>query len=377
MTSGPGRAARSGTSGWRIGRIAGTPLILTPGSFVLGLALFVFFLPNFQSALGDGAATYAFAAALPVGLLASVLVHELAHGLVARRLGVPVTEYVLTVWGGHTAFERGVRDPGPSALIAVAGPAANGVLAVVAFFLAGSWGGPWGYVLAAVAYLNLILAVFNVLPGLPMDGGRLLEALVWRTTGNRSTGTLIAARGGQALAVAVIVFVLSSSLLRGTMPGPLRILWAVLIAGVLWMGARSEVRRAKAQRASAGLDLASMLTPVQVLHSTGTVADLQDHSGTTVLVSAEGYPRGLVDAAAADSVPVKDRPTTPLTAVALALGPRGVLTELTGTAAVTQVARAAQAGLAVLVAIRQDPGRGTVDVLGAIEVEAVIRALGA
>lgn len=375
MSLQPEGARRPGTSGWRIGRIGGAALILTPGSLVLGAVLFVVFLPTFRAALGDGPLTYLLAAVLPLGLLASVLCHELAHGLTARRLGVPVTEYVLTLWGGHTAFERGLDRPGASALVAAVGPLANVVLGVGALVAADFFGGGAGLGLLAVAYVNLVLAAFNLLPGLPMDGGRLLEALVWRLRGKRSTGTLVAARGGQVIAVAVVLFVLGSAVVQGRVPSLLTIAWAVLIAVILWGGARGEVRRAKAQRSSASFRVAPLLHPVGVHPLDASVADLDLDSGQMVLVAANGYPQGVVDVDALHAVPAHVRDTTPVQAVARAVPPHGVLTDLHGTSAVVQVAQAARSGLSYLIAVRPDESRGTVEVLGVLEVDAVIRAL--
>lgn len=366
------------TRGWRIGRIGGAPLILTPGSVILGALLYVVFLPTFQQFLGDGAATFVIAALLPLALLVSILIHEVAHGLSARAFNVPVTEYVLTLWGGHTAFDRGVERPGPSAIISIAGPAANAVLAGLAWLpIVAGRGSALDVMLAAVVYVNAILAVFNLLPALPMDGGRILEALVWAVTGTRTTGTMVAARLGQVLAVAVAVW--GAWPLVAGVGAPIRMVWALLIAGVLWVGAQGEVKRARAQRATAGADLSPMVHPVLVLPESATVADWDRAGGSghiTVVTSADGAPAAMVQPQAAASVPPQSRAGTALPAVSSPVQTNGVLRTTRGTEAVSQVARAAQAGVQTMVVTTPDE-HGRAQIAGAIAVERVIRSLGA
>lgn len=369
---------QSRTRGWRIGRIGGAPLILAPGSVILGLLLYVVFLPTFTQLLGEAVGTYLIAALLPVALLASILIHELAHGLGARAFGVPVTEYVLTLWGGHTAFDHGVDRPGSSALISVAGPAANAVIAGLAWVpITAGRGHPVDVVLSAVVYVNVILAAFNLLPGLPMDGGRILEALVWKVTGNRATGTLVAARGGQVLALAVATWGLWPLLLGGG-PDTFRILWSVLIAAVLWGGAQAEVRRAKAHRATASVDLSGLVHPALVQPEATSVAQWEAMGGqhqVTVLTSATGAPSGIVQAPAAAAVPPQARMSTPLRAVSVPVVSVAVLRTTRGTPAVTQVARAAQAGVGTMVVLDGDGEQG--QIVGVMSVAQVSKALGA
>ncbi|MGC0144590.1 site-2 protease family protein [Pseudactinotalea sp. Z1732] len=369
---------RSRTRGWRIGRIAGTPLILGPGSVVLGAVLYVLFLPTFQALLGDSPRTYLIAALLPAGLLASILVHEVAHGLTARLYGVPVTEYVLTLWGGHTAFDHGLDRPGRSAVVSVAGPAANALIAGLMWIpITAGRGSDADVMLSAVVYVNAVLAAFNLLPGLPMDGGRILEAAVWKLTGNRASGTMVAARGGQVLALGVALWGLWPLLLGAA--GTFRLVWAVLIAGVLWFGAQAEVRRAKAQRATAGVDLSALVQPALVLPETTSLTDWDRAGGghtVTVLTAADGAPTGLVQHQAAASVPAPSRPYTTLGAVSVPVPPVAVISTTRGSEAVAQVARAAQAGAGTIVVLGA-PASGRTGIRGVLDVKHVIDALGA
>src|SRR5699024_5726247 len=136
----------------------------------------------------------------------------------AKARGIRAREYVITLWGGHTSFGAGLRTPADSAIVSVSGPAANVFLAVIGWGLGQATSGMTGLAVAAFTYTNAFVAVFNMLPALPMDGGKLLEAAVWRITGNRLRGTLLGGRTGQVLAVTVVVVTLGVPLLQGYRP---------------------------------------------------------------------------------------------------------------------------------------------------------------
>lgn len=357
------------TAGLRIGRIAGAPVIVTGGSALLAAVLYLLVLPGFRATLGDSAGTFAIAAVLPISLLASILIHELAHGLLGRAFGMPVTEYVLTVWGGHTSFGPHVDRPGRSALVAAAGPAANGVVALLVWLIAEPTT-PLGVVLGMVAYVNVLLAVFNILPGLPMDGGRLLESAVWAATGNRRTGTLVAARSGQVLAATVAAFGLWSAIAATDY---FRAIWAMLIAGVLWMGAREVIQRLRAQASVEHVDLRSLITPATARRETETVADWLHAAGpdqATVLIDSGGQLSGVVDADVARQVPAHAQAQTTLRSVGRTLDHDAVLTRTRGPDAVAQVASAAQRGAHTLAVVVD--GR-VVGIIAVSDVAAVLR----
>ena len=166
-------------SGWVLGYGAGAPVVLAPSGLVVAAFLTWIFLPTVRTAAPDlgSITTVAAAAAFPILLALSVLLHEIGHGLTGRRFGAPPTEYVITLWGGHTQFQRELPSPAVSALVAIAGPAANGGLGVLAWWVTGATSGVVGLLLWAAAIANGFVAVFNVLPGLPLDGGRALEAI--------------------------------------------------------------------------------------------------------------------------------------------------------------------------------------------------------
>lgn len=142
--------------------------------------------------------TWTVAVVATVLLFASVLLHELAHSLVARSQGIGVRSITLFLLGGVSTIEEDASSPGREALMAGAGPATS--LVVGAVTLASARLVPWpetvGAVLAYLGSVNILLAVFNLLPGFPLDGGRVLRAVLWRLTGDFGRATRWAARTG-------------------------------------------------------------------------------------------------------------------------------------------------------------------------------------
>ena len=157
------------------------------------------------SALGMLAA-YATGAVAALVLFASVVVHELAHALTARRFGVRTSSIALFLFGGVATLESEPPGPGADALVALAGPALSAAIALVAFGvlqLAGQvvplrFAGAVEDNLAYVTFANAVLAAFNLIPAYPMDGGRVLRAILWRLRGDRDGATATAALVGLA-----------------------------------------------------------------------------------------------------------------------------------------------------------------------------------
>ena len=155
---------------------------------------------------------YVFGAVCALVLFASVVAHELAHALVARRFGVRTSAITLFLFGGVATLEEEPASPKADAFVALAGPACSAALALVAFallfaadrFVPGRVGTALGYLGTYVMLANAVLAVFNVIPAYPMDGGRVLRALLWRRRGDREAATNTAARVGIAFALLMI-----------------------------------------------------------------------------------------------------------------------------------------------------------------------------
>jgi Zn-dependent protease len=174
------------------------------------------------------------------GLLffACLLAHELGHALLARRLGIPVRGITLFLLGGLSEIGEEIRVPGNEFAIALAGPLVSAALGGAFYVVAYATEGPVEAVAASLALGNVFLAVFNLIPGLPLDGGRLLRAGIWRLTGDRRRATRIGVAGGRLLALALLilgVFLLT----RGSTAG----IWYLLMAMFLDQAARAAGRR--------------------------------------------------------------------------------------------------------------------------------------
>src|SRR3989454_8340361 len=163
--------------------------------------------------------------------LASLLAHELAHSVVAMRRGVRVEGITLWLFGGVSRFSSESSSPGAQALITFVGPLTSLVLGVAFFLISIAVGGGAhpGLVPATLSwlgYINILLGVFNLLPAFPLDGGRILQSLIWLRTGDPMRATSIAARIGMVFAFLLIAYGLASFLVAGNLIGGV---WSVFL----------------------------------------------------------------------------------------------------------------------------------------------------
>lgn len=197
-----------------------------------------------------------FGAALFFG---SVFFHELAHAVMARLSGIRVQGITLVFFGGFTAARADEKGAGPAFAIAALGPGTSLALGGVFWALAGLThgnGGPIPGLFGLVGWVNLFMAGFNVLPGLPLDGGRMLQAAVWRFTGSRDRGTVIAARAG--MVVGVLLF--AAAIASGARQNLSQAIWFGIIGLFVFQGARASEQ---------GIGMARRLAD-------GTVSDAMD-----------------------------------------------------------------------------------------------------
>lgn len=368
----PTPSTRPTTPGLRVGSVGGAPIVLTRGWALIVVVLVVMFTPIVQARLGIPQTLPAagIALAIPLLLALSVLAHELAHGLAARRAGFDVDEFVISLWGGHTSFARDIDRPGASAFVAVVGPLANAALAVACWWTATLLPGHaiGFFLLTTIAITNAAVAAFNLVPALPLDGGRLLEALIWRTTGDRYLGMRISGRCGQVVAVAIAAGVIGWPMLWGRRPELTSAIWGILIAGVIWQGAAMSVRVARARARAAGFDVREFLRPARLLSERASVADVQ--ALPTLVLGADGRPLGVVDAGALAAVPERVRAATPVTAVLDASAPVAVMTETRGPGALTQLAQILQQRHSAVTVVVQEAGATAI-----VDVSAVVHRL--
>jgi Zn-dependent protease/CBS domain-containing protein len=221
-------------SGWRVGSLFGIPLYIDP-SWILILILVIMTQGAwFQSSYPGWGMPLAFGvgAAMALLLFTSVLLHELGHSLVAKSQGIKVTSITLFLFGGVAAIEQESKTPGQAFQVAIAGPLVSlglfGLLAGLTVAIPGSTS-PLNVLASNLAMINLVLALFNLLPGLPLDGGQVLKSIVWKLTGSRFQGVHWAARSGKLLGWLAISLGISTFLLRSSPSG----LWLALLG---WFG---------------------------------------------------------------------------------------------------------------------------------------------
>ena len=359
----------TGSKGLVIARVGGVPVQIGP-SWLLLAAFITFIVGSGSPELG--ALAYVVGVAYAVSLLVSVLVHEGAHAATARAAGLPVHRVVADLWGGHTAYDPRLSTPGKAALIAVVGPLANLALAAVAWFASLAVTGEVpGRVLSGVAFVNFLLAVFNLLPGLPLDGGQLVDALVWRLTGRREKGLIAAGWTGRLVTVGVILWFVVRPLLAGSEPSLTSIVWMGLISVFMWQGATAAIRTGQAREMLGRGTVAQVVQPVPVLRPYDVLEAAAATGGCAVVVDPTGRPSALSLPEDAAGVPRERWSSTPVSAVAR-VQPQGWVAETHRGDDLTAVVTAIQETQSSVVVAVED-GR----VLGLVTVEAVNRAIGA
>ncbi|MCZ7462235.1 site-2 protease family protein [Streptomyces sp. WMMC940] len=297
--------------------------------FVFALILFGLAEGGFPEA-GPGRPTwqYWFASAVTaVVFLLSLLAHEVSHALVARRNGVPVDDITLWLLGGLARLRSEAAGPGAEFRIAGVGPlvslALGAVFALTAWLVAALFGA--GLVVEALAWLagiNVLLALFNSLPAAPLDGGRLLRALVWWRTGSRLRATAVATIAGRCLGWALVGIGLYLVVVGAAFSG----IWLVVIGWFVIVMATMEGSQAALREQLGGIAVSEAMTPgPETVPATATISDfLTDphyrfrHSAFPV-VDDGNTAIGLITLKSADAVPVEERPSLSVARVSMPL----------------------------------------------------------
>lgn len=310
-------------SGIRVGSFVGVPVYIGYSWLLLAAVVTWLYGDSFARAYPDlGAGAYAASLAIAVGFLISVLVHEAAHALSARAFGLNVRRIVADLMGGHTAFD-GRTTPWSQGITALAGPIGT-LVAAAGFWVAGLFvgGGVVADILARLVFINLILAVFNMLPGLPLDGGQVLMAGVWRLSGSPHTASVVAGWSGRIVAVIVVAIFVVPSLLAGRTPSLFSLLIALFIASYLWRGASQAIQVGQTRRRVAATSLSSVLRPAALVRGDAPIdAWWQGADRVYVTLDGEGQPVGIVRVDALESVPESERSRVPASAVSASVPP--------------------------------------------------------
>lgn len=373
--------------GIRLGRPFGIPIYVSPSWFVIAAFITVLLAPqhgdtadptnDFGNELGGW--RYVLSLAYAVFLYASVVVHELAHSALAKRLGLPVRRIVIHFLGGVSEIEREADTPGKAFWIAFVGPLTSGVLAALGFGVYqliphDETVGLGSKVAATLVFgfwaSNLLVALFNMLPGLPLDGGQVLRAAVWKASGKAMTGTTAAAWAGRVLAIVVFV-IMNMVYVRDGNIDPFGLGMAVFMAMFIWFGATQALVVAKLRQRIPSLSARAMTRRAISVEARVPLAEAlrQAHEVDArgiVLVDGAGRPTGLVNEAQVIATPEQRRPWVEVGDVARPLASGlTVGAELTGEA-LLEVLRANPAPEYLVV----EPDGSIVGVLAASDVQA-------
>jgi Zn-dependent protease len=312
-----------------LGRIGGIPVVLSLSWLLSVLVIAILATPVVQQAIPDVTTARAVLVAVGLGVLlgASVLTHELGHCLAARSLGVPVLEVRLYLLGGVSELGRLPSSPKEEAVIAAAGPGVSALLAGIFGLLVGSttphtvsW-----LLLIELALANLVVAIFNILPALPLDGGRVLRAGVWQVSGRRRFGTLAAVIGGYLIAAGLLlwgVIEIAGSTRAAFLQGAIAVLMGIFVA----VGAAGEQKSDKVVNWPSAVTLAGLARPVVQLPTESPVALVNQVAAgrAVILTGANGIAVGLMDDRAAIAL-ARTAPQAPATMVAQPITPEMII----------------------------------------------------
>ncbi|KUL27971.1 site-2 protease family protein [Actinoplanes awajinensis] len=358
-----------------VGHVLGIPVHANASMLLLAALVTVVYGNYAQAELGLGQPwAYLVGLGFVVCLLGSVLLHELGHALIARRHGIGVRRITLELLSGWTEMDRDAPTPRVDALVSLAGPAVSLLLGGVATgaALALPEDTVPGQIAFQLAVSNVLVAVFNVLPGLPLDGGRALRAGLWALFKDRNRATVVAGWAGRVIAfstavVVLLLFQLGILTLFG-------MVFVLLVTLTLWHGAGQSIRLGRMTGRFPLIDLGELARPLLSVPAGTPLGEAQrrraeDPRPDVVLAVADsaGSLTALVDPVAAERVPVDRRPWVSVDSVSRS---RDALTTLPVGLTGEQVVRALQAhpGAQYLVTAGED----VIGVLRVADVAAVL-----
>ena len=304
--------------GLRVASIGGIAIEIHPSWFlILGVVTFLlatgFFPERYE---GSVAGYWLLGVAAAVLVFVTVLLHELAHAVVAIRRGLAVPRITLFIFGGVSHLARQPRSAGEEFFIAAAGPAASLALALVIFGfsrLAGGGNAPFGAMLEYLAFVNVILAVFNILPGFPLDGGRVLRSIAWKRTRSFRKATRIAAGTGEMFGWGLIATGAVFLFMREWAFG----IWAIMIGWFLLSAARGEANNIRMDAVLNRLTARDLMhrTFIEVTPGASVQSVVDEHmiggGERSVVVANDDYVVGILTVSDLSRVPRGEWPSTP------------------------------------------------------------------
>jgi Zn-dependent protease/predicted transcriptional regulator len=251
-----------------------------------------------------------------LGLFLCVLLHELSHCLVAQRLGVEVRQITLFIFGGVSEMAQDhSSSPKAEFLTTIAGPLASlglGIIfATIAYFLKGTLDRLVVEMIHYLYYVNFLLAVFNLIPGFPLDGGRVLRAYLWHRTGNLPQATRSAARVGEIFAMSLMAMGLVSALMMHVIPG----VWLLLIGLFLKSSAEKEYRSFELRFGLQDTKVREIMTPPVAVNTSMTISQFVNdyvfhyHHRVFPVLELNRF-IGMIDVRSIKTVPADEWPTT-------------------------------------------------------------------
>ncbi len=310
----------------RLGSIAGAEIYLSSSWFLIAALLTIIMAEPIEEAQsGIGGWKYVGGFAFAVLLYLSVLLHEASHAIMARHYGHPVRSITLHFLGGMTSVEGEARSPREEFFVAVVGPVTSIVVGLVGLvLLQGTPGGVQTVAVQGLVWTNLLVGVLNLVPGLPLDGGRVMKSAVWAVSGNVHTGTLIAGWCGRLAALAAVAWPFLQEPILGTRPNVMDFLLAFVIGVFLWSGATAAMASARLRRKLphlVGRQLArrTLSVPVDLPLAEAVRRAQEAQAGGLVTVTTDGRPAGVVSEAALLATPEERRPWVPVSSVSRSL----------------------------------------------------------
>ena len=313
---------------WRIGQIGGVDVLVRSSWLLVAGLISVMLAPAVEQVQpGLGGLKYVAGVAFAVLLYLSVLLHEMSHALMAKHYGLPVRSITLHFLGGVTHIEGEPDTPRREFGVSVVGPLTS--IGVGLVFLAVRSATPEGLLMLAVEGLvisNLIVGVLNLVPGLPLDGGRVLRAAVWKMTGNPHRGTIVAGWGGRLAAVVALAYPFLHAVVTGVPSDVTDYVFAFVIAAFLWGGATSAIVSAKVRSRLPALRARvlarrALAVPHDLPLAQAVERAQAEEAGSLVVLDANGRTSGIVNEAAVLATPEDRRPWLPVSAVARTLEP--------------------------------------------------------
>jgi Zn-dependent protease/CBS domain-containing protein len=312
----------------RIGQIGGVDVLVRSSWLIIAVVIAVMVGPAIESVQpGLGGWKYVAGVAFAVLLYLSVLLHEMSHALMAKRYGLPVRSITLHFLGGVTEIDGEPDTPRREFGVSVVGPLTSIAVGVAAWLLAGLIPDDHGLLhlaVRALALTNLIVGGLNLVPGLPLDGGRVLRAAVWQLTGNPHLGTMVAGWGGRVAAVCALAYPFIRSVITGDPTNIGDTVFGVIIAAFLWGGASSAMASARIRRRLPALQARALARRTLTVPEDLPLAEAirrarEEQAGSIVTLDSAGRPLGIVNEAAVLATPEDRRPWLPVSGVARTL----------------------------------------------------------